>query len=97
MVTPSDREEHAAGTAAPALPPELRELLGIVTFVLVMLAFVGAVFGIGYVGSHLSTLFERHCWEIQSAGGKTYELNTCTGKTRPVPTSTGDAAAEGGT
>ncbi len=91
MVSPAEHKEDTMETATPALPEEMRELLGIVAFVLVMLAFIAAIFGINYVGSHLSTIFGTHCWQVQSAGAKTYEVNTCTGKTRPVPTPAMDA------
>ena len=87
-----DTEKPIASPSSPvlALPKELRELMGVMALVLVMIAFIAAIFGISLFGAHLSSGIIGHCWQLQDIDGKTYKIDTCTGKTILLKHATGE-------
>lgn len=77
----SEPPSDAPQSPALALPRALRELMGLLALVMAVLALIAAVFGVSYFGSQLSSGILGHCWALQDINGKTYKVDTCTGRT----------------
>ncbi len=77
----SEKTSDAPQSHALALPTELRELMGLIALVFMIIALIYAIFGVSLFGAHLAPRPQGHCWQLQAIDGKTYKVNTCNGKT----------------